>query len=66
MAGQPDPNQIHEEAKKAEEYFSELPGFHSAAAEEPPPTEAEEEVPPETPAVQLSEAEKYFQGLIDK
>ena len=65
MADQQDRDQARTDAEKAKDYFSKLPGFQPAVTEKPAPNEAEEEGAPAVPAP-LSEAEKYFKGLMGK
>jgi len=69
MADQQDRDQARTDAEKAKDYFSKLPGFQPAVTEKPAPNEAEEEGAPAVPAKPeppLSEAEKYFKGLMGK
>jgi len=69
MADQQDGDKARTDAEKAKDYFSKIPGFQPAATEKPAPEEAEKEAAPAVPAKPeppLSEAEKYFKGLIGK
>jgi len=69
MADQQDGDKARTDAEKAKDYFSKIPGFQPAATEKPAPEEAEKEAAPAVPAKPeppLSEAEKYFKGLIDE
>ena len=73
MAGPEDRDQAREEADKAKDYFSKIPGFEAPNFEKPAPA-AEEKPEPEgwapptkaKPEAPLSEAEKYFQKIIPK
>ena len=73
MAGPEDRDQVREKADKAKDYFSKIPGFEAPNFEKPAPAEeqpaSDEGVAPTTPPkpeAPLSEAEKYFKGIIEK
>ena len=75
MAGPEDLDQVRDktDTDKAKDYFSKIPGFEAPSSEKPAPAEeqpaSDEWVPPTKPAkpeAPLSEAEKYFKGIIDK
>jgi hypothetical protein len=73
MAGPEDLDKVREETDKAKDYFSKLPGFDARSFEKPAPAEEEPAsdewvapTKPPKPEAPLSEAEKYFKGIIGK
>jgi hypothetical protein len=67
MPSQEDAEQIRKQSEQAKDYFSKVAGFEPSKAGQPaPPPVQEEETPavPARPEPPLTEAEKYFKGLL--
>src|SRR5882672_626201 len=71
MAGQEDLDQVREKTDEAKDYFSKIPGFQAPNVEKPAPVEEEKPASEDwvapaksRPEAPLSEAEKYFKGII--